>query len=96
MPIMSVIRVLDPRALPDLGAGGASRLVSLQGARLGYLWNNRPRGDRVLRGLAQRLEEEQHTTTLFTNKLRVGMGATADEIRRLEKEVQAVIIGVGD
>lgn len=93
---MSAIRVLDPRALPDLSAGGAERLASLQGARLGYLWNNRPRGDRVLHELARLLEEQYGTTTLFTNKLRVGSGATVDEIRRLEKEVQAVIIGVGD
>jgi hypothetical protein len=93
---MPAIRVLDPRSLPDLNAGGAARLISVENARLGYLWNNRPRGDRVLRGLAERLAEEHHTGTLFTNKLRVGSGATADEIRRLEKEVQAVIIGVGD
>lgn len=90
------LRVLDPRAFPDAARTTAPRLGSIRGAKVGLLWNNRPRGDRVLRGLAERLERDYDVTTLFTNKLRVGSGASEEEIRRLEKEVHAVIVGIGD
>ena len=57
----------------------------------------RRRGDLVLRGLAQRLEQEFNTEqTLFTNKLRVGTGASDEELRRLHGWVDAVVVGVGD
>lgn len=96
MSAPETLRVLDPRAFPDARAAAAPRLGTVHGATVGLLWNNRPRGDLILQGVAARLERDHGARTLFTNKLRVGMGATEDEIRRLEKEVEAVIVGVGD
>lgn len=93
---MESVRVLDPRALPDQSEHLAERLDGIQGATVGLLWNNRPRGDRILKGLASELESRYGASTVFTSKLRVGSGAPQEEIRRLEKEVQAVIVGVGD
>jgi hypothetical protein len=92
----STIVVVDPRSRPIVQPTSAPRLDRLDGMTIGYLWNNRPRGDRVLFGLARLLEQTHGTRSVCTNKLRVGTGATEDEIRRLEKEVQAVIVGVGD
>ncbi len=90
------IRALDPRSFPVVQPMAVPRLQSLDGAKIGFLWNNRPRGDLVLRGLAQRLEQAFNTETLFTNKLRVGTGASDEELRRLDGWVDAVVVGVGD
>ncbi len=90
------VRVLDPRAFPVIQAAAVPRLNSLNGSKIGFLWNNRPRGDIVLRGLAQRFEEEFGAQTIFTNKLRVGSGASDEELRRLDGWVDAVVVGVGD
>lgn len=92
----TLITVLDPRAQPDVAETLAPRLGSIRGATIGLLWNNRPRGDLVLRGLAEQLERVYGARTVLTSKLRVGSGAPIDQIKRLEKEVEAVIAGVGD
>ena len=49
-----MIRVLDPRAFPVEVDVGAPSVASLDGLTVGLLWNNRPRGDVILNGLAPR------------------------------------------
>jgi hypothetical protein len=88
--------VLDPRSRPDTAEALATRLTSLADLTVGVLWNNRPRGDILLRGVGERLAETHRIRPVYTSKLRVGSGAPIEEIKRLSNEVQAVIIGVGD
>lgn len=93
---MDPIRVLDPTSKPDHAEVTAPRLPALKGTRIGVLWNNRPRGDRVLQDVASRIESEFGAKTTFARKLRVGSGADDSEVKLFEKEVEAVIVGVGD
>lgn len=90
------LRVLDPRSFPIVQPAAVPRLNTLRGARIGFLWNNRPRGDIVLRGLASKFEDEYQAETVVTNKLRVGTGASDEELRRLDGWVDTVVVGVGD
>jgi hypothetical protein len=92
----STIVVLDPRSRPDVGATISARLASLSDVPIGILWNNRPRGDILLRGVGERLTETHRIRPVHRSKLRVGSGAPIEEIKQLSNEVQAVIIGVGD
>ena len=91
-----MLRVVDPRSFPDSEGAGAERLSSLQGMRIGLLWNNRPKGDVCLKTVGKELERQFDTQVVFRNKLRVGIGAPEDMIDELTKTVDAVIVGVGD
>ena len=90
------LRVLDPRAFPEQVSSDAPPLASLQGATIVFLWNNRPRGDVILRGVAAAFEKRYGATVLFEQKLRVGTGAPLELIARVSKEAQAAVVGVGD
>ena len=93
---MSELRAYDPTARADLGDASASPLPDLSGVTVGFLWNNRPRGDVVLRGIAAELEIRFGAKTLFTNKLRVGAGAPEDLVSTIAAEASAAVVGVGD
>jgi hypothetical protein len=90
------LRVLDPRCFPDSQGEGARRLSSLQGKRIGLLWNNRPKGDVCLKTVGRELENRFGVQVVFRNKLRVGIGAPQEMIDELVNTVDAVVIGVGD
>lgn len=90
------IRVLDPRAFAEEAVADAARLAALDGATVALLWNNRPRGDVVLRGVGAVLEERFRAKTVFVQKLRVGTGAPPEIIAQVAKEAQAAVVGVGD
>lgn len=90
------VRVFDPRAFAEDGAADTSRLETLRGATVALLWNNRPRGDVILRGVGAELERRFDVRTVFAQKLRVGTGAPAETIAQVAKEAQAAIVGVGD
>ena len=91
-----MIRVLDPRCFPDHDGYAAPRLSSLQGVRLGMLWNNRPRGDVVLASVGEELKRQYGVHLTFLSKLRVGTGAPDEVISDLVARTDAVIVGVGD
>lgn len=92
-----MITFLDPTQSPDQLSALAPRLESLRGTTVGLLWNNRPRGDRILRGVAASLIADFGVAeTVFTNKLRVGVGAPPEIIDELARRCGAVVVGVGD
>lgn len=90
------IRILDPRAFPLDPVGQAPPLRTLRGAVVAMLWNNRPRGDRILLGVASELERQHGAKTVFRQKLRVGTGAPLEVIAGISGEASAAIVGVGD
>lgn len=96
MTATTTIRLLDPRSFPDDHIPGAAPVADLRGLEVGFLWNNRPKGDLILRQLAGMLEQRHGTRSLFTNKLRVGTGAGPEVINAIVAEAQAAIVGVGD
>lgn len=92
----SAIRILDPRAFASEAVGQAPPLQTLEGAVVAMLWNNRPRGDRILEGVATELQQRYGATTVFRQKLRVGTGAPLELIAGIAAEASAAVAGVGD
>jgi hypothetical protein len=90
------IRILDPRAFANASVGQAPPLETLKGAVVAMLWNNRPRGDRILEGVAAELEKRHGARTVFRQKLRVGTGAPLEVIAGIAEEASAAVAGVGD
>lgn len=92
------ITFLDPRVGPSTGAVvPANRLTSLTKKRLGLLWNNRPGGDRLLKQIADVLQQKYDLAEVyFTKKTFIGNAAPAEIINDLASRVDAAIVGVGD
>jgi hypothetical protein len=94
---MASITFYDPTEPPVSRAVLAGRVDSLKGKRVGLLWNNRPRGDMVLHALGEALTTQFGAREIvFTNKLRVGVGAPQAMIDDLARRTDAVVVGVGD
>ena len=92
--------ILDPTSGPKSGAATmVSRTeMSLEGAKVALLWNGRVHGDKVLRALAQRLNERWGVTVvnLFKKKF-IGNVAPPEYFQGLiELQPNFVIAGVGD
>jgi hypothetical protein len=89
---------LDPRQGPKSGlVDPAKRLTSLGGKRIGILWNNRPRGDALLRHVAEVLNKKYgFAEVYFTKKTFIGNAAPDEIIEDLASRVDAAIVGVGD
>ncbi len=90
------LRILDPRAFPSEPVADAPRLSSLEGVTIALLWNNRPKGDVILRAVGEELQSKYGAQVLFRQKLRVGTGAPEEVIAGIAKEASAAVVGVGD
>jgi len=92
------IEVLNPRQGPTGGrVEPAPRVGALKGVRLGILWNNRPGGDKVLRGIVQDLQRRHELADVyFTKKPYIGNEAPEAVLEELQGRVDAAIVGVGD
>lgn len=89
---------LDPRQGPKAGwMAPAARLTSLRGKKIGILWNNRPRGDKLLKYVAELLQQKHgFAEVYFTKKTFIGNAAPQEIIDDLASKVDAAIVGVGD
>jgi hypothetical protein len=89
---------LDPRQGPKSGlVDPARRVTTLSGKRVGILWNNRPRGDALLRSVAEALNQKYGLEEVyFTKKTFIGNAAPAELIEELAARVDVAIVGVGD
>lgn len=89
---------LDPRQGPIGGrVAPAPRLATLDGARIGILWNGRPGGDTVLREIARILDERHRFADVcFVAKPYLGNEAPEAMLDELQARVDAAIVGVGD
>ncbi len=89
---------LDPRQGSKFGlVEPAKRLTTLNGKRIGILWNNRPCGDALLRTVAETLDRKYRLEDVyFTKKTFIGNAAPDEIIEDLAGRVDAAIVGVGD
>lgn len=75
----------------------SKRLDSLNGKRIGLLWNNRPGGERILNHVVELLAQKyKFSGVYFTKKRLIGNAAPREIIEDLASRVDAVIVGVGD
>jgi hypothetical protein len=89
---------LDPRQDSLTGTVvPARRAATLDGKRVGVLWNNRPGGDIILRELIRLLRERHELADVyFTKKQTIGNGAPEDVLDDLVAHADVAIVGVGD
>ena len=92
------IKFLDPRQRSHVGAvKPAKRLETFANKRLGLLWNNKPGGDRLLRFVAQLIDQKWKLADIyFTKKTYIGNAASPEIINDLVSRVDAVIAATGD
>ncbi|MCC6531242.1 MAG: hypothetical protein IT531_01720 [Burkholderiales bacterium] len=90
--------VLDPRQAPSASmVVPAQRLMTLHDKRLGLLWNNRLGGDRILKNVANLLNDKHQLKEIyFTKKTFIGNAAPPEVIDDLVSRVDAVVVGLGD
>lgn len=90
--------VLDPRLKKTSRmVTPAPRLKTLEGKRVGILWNNRLGGDRLLKHVGKLLQEQHGVSEIyFTKKTFVGNAAPGEVLNDIVSRVDAAICGVGD
>jgi hypothetical protein len=90
--------LLDPTIGDDCsGKRLATRLKSFEGKVLGLLWNSKPGGDVLLKGVGARLAATYGLKdVVFRYKDRIGSGAPAETINELVSNCDAVLIATGD
>lgn len=94
-----VIEFLDPSNAPaDSTALAPRHRGSLEGARVGIVWNGRPNGDGVLKQVANRISSKYGVTIVdFQKKPLIGNLAPKEIFQGfIEKPVDYVLAGVGD
>ena len=97
MPAQRLI-LLDPTISEEAGDKQlATRLKSLEGKVLGLLWNSKPGGDVLLKGVGERLAAKYSLKdVVFRHKDRIGSGAPPETIAELVDACDAVLIATGD
>jgi hypothetical protein len=93
-----VIRVLDPTGVPrQVSENSAPRLRDLRGRTVGFVWNNKPNGDLLFEHLARMLREKYEVRMAdWVKKPRASVGAQPQEVEALARQVDAVVVGIGD
>ncbi len=94
-----MLKILDPTAGPVSGKLVlAPRFGTLNGLKIGVLWNGRPYGDKVLRKLIELLREKYTFDVIdFLKKSYIGNIAPQEFFDKLiADKVDAVFVGVGD
>ncbi len=94
-----MLRILDPKAGPVIGKLVlAPRFGTLNGLKIGVLWNGRTYGGNLLRKIIEVLKEKYRLEVVaFLQKAYVGNIAPKEFFDQLvAKKADAVIVGVGD
>ena len=93
-----VIRFLNPVQASQVNpAVMAKRIQSLDGARFGFLSNNKENADKLLRFVAEELKNRFALSgTQFETKMNAGTNCPAGLLDRLTVEVDAVVTAIGD
>ena len=94
-----MLKILDPTAGPvSEKLVLAPRFGTLNGLKIGVLWNGRPHGDKVLRKLIELLKEKYTFDVIdFLKKAYIGNIAPQEFFDKLVADkVDAVFVGVGD
>ena len=93
-----MIEVFDPTAGPYKRWSMAPRLSTLNGKKLGVIWNGRTHGDKIIQNIIDLLEKKYtFSVEAFLAKKYIGNVAPQEFFDLLsQKQVDAVIAGVGD
>lgn len=94
-----MLRILDPKTGPVSGKlVFAPRFGTLNGLKIGVIWNGRMYGDKVLRKIIELLKEKYTFEVVdFLKKAYVGNIAPREYFDKLAADkANAVIVGVGD
>jgi len=94
-----MLKILDPRTGPVSGKLVMSpRFGTLNGLKIGVIWNGRMYGDKVLRKVLELLKEKYTFEVVdFLKKAYVGNIAPKEFFDKLAADrTDAVIVGVGD
>ena len=90
--------VLDPVVGPtDVKGKLAQRPESLEGKRVGFLWNHRQGGERILEGVKAELSQKyQLAGTLDRTKHYIGEPAPKEMLEELASTCDVVVTAIGD
>ena len=93
-----MIEVLNPTAAPATGKViMADRKGTLDGLRLGVIWNGRPYGDRVINSVIELLRQKySFESVMFRKKPFIGNVAPMSIQEEIINSCDAVITGIGD
>ena len=79
------------------GSIGATRVNTLDGKKIGLVWNNKDYGDKLLEKVKGLLQERYPTAQFTLYRLReCCVSPPAGELERIGKEVEAVVYTLGD
>jgi len=79
------------------GSIGAARVNTLEGKKIGLVWNNKDYGDKLLEKVKGLLEERYPTAQFTLYRLKeCCVPPPAGELEKIGKEVEAVVYTLGD
>ena len=88
---------LDPVIALKKGATLAPRPETLDGATVGFLWNHRQGGERMLELVEKRLREKYELKgTLHRQKHYIAEVASKEILKELNSECDVVVTALGD
>jgi hypothetical protein len=93
------LEVMDPTGIdPRLdGSIGAPRINTLEGKRIGLVWNNKDYGDKLLEQVKDLLQKRYPTAQFIMFRLKeCCVPPPPGELEKIAKEVEAVIYTLGD
>jgi len=93
-----VLEVCNPEgALAEKGTKLAPRLKTLEGKRIGLVWNGKPNGDVLLKEVGKLIKERFPTAEVVPHRVSFsGRKLPAGELEAVAKDVDAGVFASGD
>ena len=93
----AVLRVLDPTGVKVAGRRSLARpLDTLEGKRIGLVWNQKPGADLLLDEVGKLLQKRYPTVKISNWTKEVAWAPPAGTLERIAEEVDAAIVASGD
>ncbi len=92
------LEVLNPEGrILEKGTKLAPRLASLDGKRIGMVWNGKPNGDVLLKEVGKLLKERFPTAEIVSHRVSYsGRKLPPGEIKAVAKDIDAGVFASGD
>ena len=93
-----MVTLLDPTSPPrELSNPLANGLNDIKGKTLGFLWNNKPNGDKLFRMLESLIKERYDISqVVYQQKPTASIPAKSEIIEELAAKCDMVIVGLAD
>mgnify|MGYP000849224886 FL=1 len=93
-----MVTLLDPTSPPrELSNPLANGLNDIKGKTLGFLWNNKPNGDKLFRKLEFLIKERYDLNqVIYKQKPTASIPAKSEIIEELAAKCDMVIVGLAD